>query len=634
MAAHVRGMAATWLVATAVACAVDVALSALNGYYFRVDAVLLLLWEVGGIALGTGAAVVGLTIGLAIVRQIIPLPPLSGTVTYAATIAPIALLIVWRHPEPIFLIVLAVLVLGIVVVAWLEARKGLNLARPALAMFLSIASVGAIAASIALPLPGRSQVVAAPSTPAPERQGPNLILIVLDTLRADHMGMYGYERDITPWLDEFAAKATVYENVSGSSSYTLPTHATLFTGLLAETHGAVELHHHDGADGVSLLELGLQADFAEVAPLPEEALTLAEILKERGYETGAICANTAYLARAFNMDQGFDTYVDQMGSRAAWRPLGLSIVVRLPLPEKWRLERMLGSNERYYLLAHEINALTAQWIRGRADRPFFLFLNYMEAHAPYLPLPGYRDLFPNSYARQMEDWARINKGEIVLTALEKSVLVDAYDAEIKSLDDRLRAMFTHLEAEGALENTIVAFVADHGESFGEHGRLGHALTVFQPEVHVPLIVKLPGQTEGKRETRFVHQADLMPTLLRELRAPVPVAIEGTDLTVTGRKLPMVTYFGPYERDYTEYAVYSDPWKLVWSSDKPAQLYNLRDDAGEKNNLADAQPEVVTELLALLEEHHQRSSIKLNVGPMVLDSETEERLKAIGYVDSE
>jgi len=627
---QISGLAKIWFVSTAVACAVDITLSALNGYYFRVDAGLLLLWEVAGIGLGTGAAIAGMTIGLAVLRRVMSLPPLPATVTYAAILAPIALLFVWRHPEPIPLVVTGVLAVDLLALAWFEARKGLNLARPALAIFLVIVSAGAIAASIALPLPGRNQVAAAPATPAPERQGPNLIMIVLDTLRADHMGMYGYERDITPWLDEFASKATVYENVSGSSSYTLPTHATLFTGLLAETHGAVELHNHDNANGVSLLELGLQADFAEVAPLPEDAVTLAEILKARGYETGAICANTAYLARAFNMDQGFDTYVDQMGSRAAWRPLGLSIVVRLPLPQKWRLHRMLGSSERYYLLAPEVNALTKQWLRGRADRPFFLFLNYMEPHAPYLPLRGYRDLFPHSYTLQQEDWARINKGEIALTDHEKTVLVDAYDAEIKSMDDRLRDIFAHFEAEGALENTIVVFVSDHGESFGEHGRLGHALTVYQPEVHVPLIVKLPGQTAGMRETRFVHQADVMPTLLRELGAPVPNAIEGTDLTVAERRLPSITYFGPYERDYTEYAVYSDPWKLIWTSNKPAQLYNVREDAGETNNVADVRPEIVTELLALLEKHHQRPSIKLKAGPMVLDAETEERLKAIGY----
>ncbi len=632
MGTRMGKLAAMWVVATVVAVAVDVVLSALNGYFFRIDAGWLLLSEFAGIALGTAPAIVGTSIVLAILRR--GKSPLPGAITYAAIIAPIALLLVWRHPGPIAFAVLGALVLDWVAFAWLEARGTLKFARPALVIFLIVASVGAVATSIALPLPGRDQIPAAPTTPAAEREGPNLIFVVLDTLRTDHMGMYGYERKTTPWLDEFASKATVYENLAGSSSYTLPTHATLFTGLLAETHGALELHNHDGAEGVSLEELGLQADFAKVAPLSDEAVTLAEVLSERGYETGAICANTAYLARAFNLDQGFATYVDETGSRAQWRPLGLSIMVRLPLPERWRLERLLGSNERYYLLAPEINALAKQWIEGRADRPFFLFLNYMEAHAPYLPLPGYRDLFPQSYAHQTADWARINAGEIALTADEKTVLVDAYDAEIKSLDDRLRDMFAYFEAEGALENTIVVFVGDHGESFGEHGKLGHALTVFQPEVHVPLIVKLPGQSEGKREPRFVNQADVMPTLLREMGAPIPDGIEGTDLTIAERKLPSVTYFGPYERDYTEYAVYSDPWKLIWSSNKPAQLYNVLEDAGEQNDQAAAHPEVVTELMALLDKHQTRPSIKLNAGPMVMDAETQERLEAVGYVGSD
>ncbi len=334
------------------------------------DRALLLLWDAAGLCVASGMVLVAIAAVRAIAGRIRRVPPSRAAECLLAAWAPVALLILRHHREPYLFAAFGGAGLAIALSAIVEARGAWRLASPAFAMTAVLASVGAIAAAIAIPLPGRDLIGPPAARSAAAAGGPNLLLIVLDTLRADHVGTYGYSRAVTPWLDEFAKGATVYERVVAPSSYTLPTHATLFTGLYPESHGAIENDRHDG---VSLEQLGLQADWANVSPLPDEAQTLAEIMSEKGYETGAICANSAYLSRTFNLDQGFKTYVDATGSREAWRPAGLLIAVKFPIPQKWRLYRMMASNERYYLFASEINALTYRWLNGRPDRPFFSF---------------------------------------------------------------------------------------------------------------------------------------------------------------------------------------------------------------------------------------------------------------------
>ncbi len=630
MMTQVREAIAKWLVATLVAIAADLSLSAANGYALRVDRGLLLLWDAAGLGVAAGAVLAAIAAGRWIIRRFVNFPPMPVAECLLAAYAPVAAFTLRSHRETSMVVAIGLVAVAIGIIAIVEALGKVRLARPAVTMSGVILSAGVIAAVVSFPLPGRDMIGTAEPPAAGTPSGPNVLLIVLDTLRADHVGTYGYSRPITPWLDEFAKGATVYERAIAPSSYTLPTHASLFTGLYPETHGAIENDRHDG---VSLEELGLLADWANVSPLPEEAVTLAELLSERGYETGAICANSAYLSRAFNLDQGFKTYVDATGSREAWRPAGLRIVARFPIPEKWRLYRMIGSNERYYLFANEINALTYRWLKGRTDRPFFLFLNYMEAHAPHLAMPGYRDLFPNSYARQTVDWGAFNRGEQEFSPEQKSALVDAYDAQVRSLDDRLRELFAHLESVGALENTLVVFCADHGEGFAEHGTLGHAMSVFEPEVWVPIIVKIPGQAEGGRVTRLVELTDIAPTVLNAIGVPVPESIEGVDLSTEHREMPIVSFLGPYERKYSEYAVYSDPWKLLWRSDAEPRLFNFREDAGETQDRAGEQPERVKELLALLETYRSRPGKRLQSESMIMDDETRERLESVGYGDA-
>jgi len=448
----------------------------------------------------------------------------------------------------------------------------------------------------------------------PPEDGPNLLLIVLDTLRADHLSLYGYPRETSPWLDRFARTALVFDRAVAPSSFTLPSHATLFTGLYPETHGAVV---RDG--GVSLSELGLEDDWTPVQPLAAEAVTLAEIAAEAGLETGAVCANVAYLSRYFALDQGFRDYAVPQGGWYSWQPAGLVLARKVfgkLLPARWDWwyrSRVLGHG-RYYLLASEVNRLALSWLAPRRHDRFFLFLNYMDAHAPYMPLGGYRNLFPASDAPQVVDRARIESGEREILVEEREPLVDAYDAEIRYLE------------------TIVLIVGDHGESFGEHHELEHATGLHEPQLHVPLLLRLPGQADGRRETRRVHLVDVMPTLLDALGLQRPPNLQADSLLRAERPLPIVAHLGPYGRDYSEDAIYVDQWKLIVSSRGQVELYDLSEDAGEAQNVVAERPEWVGELIDRLQTFKSEATPRFGPGESEIDPETLERLKGLGYVN--
>jgi arylsulfatase A-like enzyme len=661
--------------AVALATAADVALAALGGYALRTDAALLLAVDAAFLA-----PVVVLALALLAALGLVRRAPRTSVL--AAAGAPLLLAPLWRgdaaHGPAVASAAAAMLVAGLAV----ETRARPPRPRRGAVAAALAASVVAVLLAIWLPLPGRSLLAppgerrGGPATP----EAPNVLLVVLDTLRWDHVGAYGAERP-TPWLDSFAARATVFTHALSSSSWTLPAHATLFTGLHPRAHAADLI---DGDGGTSLAALGRLEDIARARPLSRDAVTLAELAARAGLETGAICANTAYLYRHYGLDQGFDTYVDTPGSRAAARPAGLSLAVALgerrlarrprpaaaeaaatgpaadapaagaPAavpPERARLpgvaafgRRLLKSTERYYLLAEEVNALALRWLEPRRDRRFFLFLNYMDAHEPYLPIGRYARLYPASAAPQDVDLWSIRERRRGILPAERAALVDAYDAEIRYLDDQLARLFAALEAWGVLDRTLVVVVADHGESFGEHHEMGHGNGVYETEVRVPLAVRLPGQREGRRVDRLVHLVDVLPTVAEIAGLEHPAGVHGVSLLAEGdaRPLPLVTSTGRYHdlvRDHprwydrTHQAVYRDPWKLIARSDGTAELYDVRADPAETRDRAPGEPETVAALRAELVRFEAAVQPRFDTtDPGAASPEALERLKALGYVE--
>lgn len=318
----------------------------------------------------------------------------------------------------------------------------------------------------------------------------NLILICWDTVRADHLGPYGHDREgCTPHLDRWAAGATVFEDVTACACWTKPSVPSYMTGTLPLQHGVYRGSSKDAAGVVSDV-------------LPEGSVTLAEVLQDAGFQTAAVIRN-AQLRRGQGIEQGFDSYDDQGGDAREIR---------------WKAMDFLLERD--------------------PERPFLLYLHMLDAHWPY-PVP---DEFATRYASaeaverfRGKDWKalrdEVNHGERPFVGAEREEMIALYDGAISYLDHELGRLLAFLEREGLLEDTAVALISDHGEEFGEHGRIGHGHGLYQGLLHVPWILSIPGQA-GRRVKHAASLLDLMPTLLGVMGVEAPDT-EGIDQLAPG-----------------------------------------------------------------------------------------------------
>ena len=341
-------------------------------------------------------------------------------------------------------------------------------------------------------------------------QVPNVLLIVLDTVRADRLSLYGYGRDTTPHLTRLANQGVRFDRARSAAPWTLPSHSSLFTGrwpheLLVERLGWLD------------------------ATYP----TLAEFLGTRNYTTAGFVANRFFCGHESGLSRGFQTYRDY--------PINLSEVVRAS-SLGWFLARTGNRmcDELLWLLttkgpasisldfprktATMVNREFLAWLDHKDHKPFFAFLNYFDAHDPYLPpqrptrplglIPKSRREF-----QMLRDWQKLNKKSLDPSSL--SLAQDSYDECIAALDRELGTLMDELQRRNLLDQTLVILTADHGEQFGEHGDFGHGMSLYEPEVHVPLLVSFPGRVP---RGRVVHE----PVSLRDIPATVVDLIGGQD----------------------------------------------------------------------------------------------------------
>ena len=431
-----------------------------------------------------------------------------------------------------------------------------------------------------------------PTTP------PNVIIITLDTVRADHLGCYGYPVDTTPHLDALASVATRYERCVASSSWTLPTHASFFTGKFAFEHGAHGF-------------LSSPAAKNNINRLPESELTLAEALREEGYATTAYVANDALLGTRWQVDQGFEIYhVDR--------------------------ERCTIINDKVFA-----------WLQARPDKPFMLFINYMDAHRPYNAetVPG---LLPRPVVHDRGDLVRTMYEEVmpgtepVSPELQQRV-IDQYDTALRNLDTGLGALFDELKRLGVYENTVLVVTSDHGEFFGEHRLVEHSKDVYEEVMSIPLIIKYPGQTEGGIESTTATASDLpglilaaFPNDVRKRRMVDFPDMPGThevvgELYYTRTKDLYHPIWGKRFRRVRT-AIYDGPFKYIDSSDGAHELYDLDADPGEAVNLIETEAGTAARLagrLGAFLASRAHSDAEDDKTPLTRDEIR--RLRSLGYV---
>ena len=458
--------------------------------------------------------------------------------------------------------------------------------------------------------------IAPPSTNA-DVQGPNVVLVTIDTLRADRLGCYGYGRPTSPFLDSLAEEGARFDDPVAPAAWTKPSTGTLLTGLYPSRHGA--LYHGS--------RLGL--------PDGEEAL--AEAFRARGYVTAGFVSNPNIKA-VFGFDRGFDLYFDSPVEdtltlaclRTTLTGRGLTDLLRHQF--NWKYENDVVEMNRHALA----------WLRRNHEARFFLYLHYIDPHIPYSPPGRYRREFARDH------------GFPIHNRRKELVGGDLYDAEIRYVDDGMSALVDELRGLGVWEDTLLVVTSDHGEEFFEHGVLGHGFSLFQPVVRVPLLMHGPGIPAGRVVTEPVQLLDLPATLL-------DLARTGTDRLGDGRSFagalgdepwePEAHYFlenefGQGDADHRAFVltgVRRGRWKLVLTERNAffppdatgrEALYDLASDPRERHNLIreDRVRDVVEDLLGRL----QRHSVFLaengarDVPPTALAPDVEASLKALGY----
>ena len=475
-----------------------------------------------------------------------------------------------------------------------------------------------------------------------------MLWIVWDTARADHMSLYGYERPTTPFLDEWAKGARVFDDCLSAAGYTLPSHASMFTGLLPSEHCA-----HNGT-----------------GRLDSSFTTIAELLKQAGYRTYLYSANP-HISETGNFNQGFDRAEHPWSPPFVERAIALVRDKLVPEDRSSELGRQFDAAGRHegHLSTWNIKAAgklaqdaTLAWLRSTDDkRPYFAFLNYMEAHRPYIPPRRLRErvMSEDEVARSYtvdRSWLSLWEYTFGLREYsdEELALTRAtYDATLLELDELLRDLLSALEREGFLENTVVVLTSDHGEHLGEQHMLDHQYSLYQPVLRVPLVVRYPERFPAGHESRPVVNFDLFPTLLELARvepphgasravsllhplaararlAEEPASSEAGLATVKARHPEWDP--SPWQRGLRAWV--EGPHKLIRGSDGRRELYDLATDPLERHDVASERAGELAPLESALSAYCDGlAPCPPSVpGGRVLSPQEHEMLRGLGYVD--
>jgi arylsulfatase A-like enzyme/uncharacterized membrane protein YbhN (UPF0104 family) len=454
-----------------------------------------------------------------------------------------------------------------------------------------------------------ARMAASGSAPGPREAGRgNILFIVVDTLRADRLPSYGYDRGSTPSLDRLAEDAIRFDQAFSNSSWTRPSFASILTGRLPSSHGVM----------------------AKSDALPEALITLPEALKEAGYRTAGYATNFN-VAPYFNFHQGFDEYFYLepefvLGADDASAKLLLMQFVRQRI-EQTRASKGQVLPGTAYQDAETVNAALLRWIDQSPPSPWFLFVGYMDPHDPYFahPYDG------SGYARAAHQHPDPSEAD-TLSAL--------YDGEISYWDAELGKLIDGLQARGLYDELTIVVTSDHGEEFHEHGGFWHGTTLYDEQVRIPFLVKLPQSRRGGTTVRhWVQSIDFMPSVLRLQGLPVPEGVQGGDIfTGTDVIYAEESHEGNVLESVRELDG-TDEHKLITANPdnprglQPVELYRVDLDPGEQQNLAQTDPEQVRlATKALLEQRSRARQDAVVADSVELEDDVAAHLEALGYIE--
>jgi arylsulfatase A-like enzyme len=433
--------------------------------------------------------------------------------------------------------------------------------------------------------------------PEADSGAPNVLLIILDTVRSLDLSVYGYDRPTTPFLERFAARSVVFDHALTNAPWTLPSHASIFTGRIPHQHSADWL-----------------------SPLDRTHPVVAEAFAAHGYATAGFVGNKLYCGREKGLGRGFLHYADFMvspGELIRSTSLGGRY-----LEERWFRRLFQSWDLPGRKVGARINQEFLSWLKKHPERPFFVFLNYYDAHMPLVPVAPFDTLFSR---RGAETRAKIEQMLEASYAGKKpsgellDVRHEAYDATIAYLDQQLEELLGALEQRGELDRTVVVITSDHGDLFGEKGATGHGDDLFRPALEVPLLVSYPPKVpRGRRVNTAVSLQDLSATMLslagitkhpipgRSLErfwgdSPPPGPTGGDTLVMElsyNKRLPKNT---PVAKGAMA-SIVLDRHRLVRNGDGSVELYDFLNDPEETTDLSQAPEfaEVLTRLQAALQ----------------------------------
>jgi arylsulfatase len=438
--------------------------------------------------------------------------------------------------------------------------------------------------------PASARPPASPATP--------VIVYLIDTLRADRLGCYGYDRPTSPHLDAFAADAVRFTTAVAQASWTRPAVASLMTGLTPPRHGAMGGH----------------------SMLPTVP-TLAAELAARGYDTAGFITNSV-VAATYGFDQGFATY-ELLPEEEIPRPPGLP---------PWGVRHQSAA---------VLNDTAMRWLDQRRDaRPPFLYLHASEPHAPYLPPPPFRAAFAPDAELTLGLQALLTdvvQGRRVLSADERRQVMALYDGEVAAVDDAFGGLMAELRARGLYDSALIIVIADHGEGFGEHGYYTHANSLYAELLHVPLLIKFPRQwRRGTVVTAPAQQIDILPTIVDTLGLDAPADIDGTSLlpALDCPDAPRPPAFSKVGEPSSFESLVAGRYKVIRSAAPEhghgwLELYDVVADPQDRHDLAAQQPARAGALAAGLAAFRDAPAAA-PARTVVPDGALQERMRALGY----